>query len=394
MRRKPFRHTRRSTHAAAEIVRLAKSLAASGSRLEDQFWSARLDETVGKALAAGDNGSLTQSLDQLYELEGRAYDQLADLVEAGCEGVRELALGGERFDALLVAAPLLGWSRYEVPAKTIPDEVLANLRVQLQGHVFSGEARLGIADVLFSPDQLPAGYAETRELASELWQAAAAAQDLEVPLRSLPESQHFIADARYLLLGVVVPTGRPMFRWQEQAGADATRESVLEAWRTQGAPCLQPMLTGCGYELLLPDAFHAAWRRAERDLRPFSLRAAVLFLTATLHVPASGLRAIAAPFYDRILEEYRVSFTLKDADEVVHGVVWPLVGAEDELTEIAEQVSTVLREAGVTEISVLEQRLPLEYCDDCGAPLFPNPDGEPVHAELPDSVTEVHTPLH
>ena len=130
---------------------------------------------------------------------------------------------------------------------------------------------------------------------------------------------------------------------------------------------------------------------AKEILLPFV--AAVLFLTATLHSTAAGLRAIIAPFYDRILEEYRIGFTVKDSDEVVHGVIWPLVGAEDELTETAEQISTVLREAGMTEITMLEQRLPLEYCDDCGAPLFPNPDGEPVHAELPDSATEVHTPL-
>jgi hypothetical protein len=394
MRRKPFRHTRRSTHAAAEIVRLARSLGASGSRVEDEFWSARLDEAIGKALAASDNASLAQALDQLYDAEGRAYDQLADLIEAGCEGERGLLIGGERYDALLVAAPLLAWSRYEVPAKTIPDEMLANLRVQLQAHVLAGEARIGIADFLFSPDQLPAGYAETRELAGELWQAAAAGQDLEVPPRSLPESQHFIADARYLLIGAIAPAGRPLFRWQESGATEATRESALEAWRAQGAPCLQPMLTGCGSELLLPDAFHAAWRHAERELRPFSLRSAVLFLTATLHVGASGLRAVVAPFYDRILEEHRIGFTLKDSGEVVHGVVWPLVGAEDELTETTEQIATVLREAGVAEISALEQRLPLEYCDDCGAPLFPNPDGEPVHAELPDSATEVHSPLH
>jgi hypothetical protein len=30
----------------------------------------------------------------------------------------------------------------------------------------------------------------------------------------------------------------------------------------------------------------------------------------------------------------------------------------------------------------------LEYCDDCGAPLYPNPEGEPVHAELPEPEEE------
>jgi uncharacterized protein YuzB (UPF0349 family) len=38
-------------------------------------------------------------------------------------------------------------------------------------------------------------------------------------------------------------------------------------------------------------------------------------------------------------------------------------------------------------------RFPLEYCDDCGAPLYPNPDGEPVHAELPEEQAEA-APRH
>ncbi|MEY3709161.1 MAG: hypothetical protein RIQ67_801, partial [Pseudomonadota bacterium] len=34
------------------------------------------------------------------------------------------------------------------------------------------------------------------------------------------------------------------------------------------------------------------------------------------------------------------------------------------------------------------------YCEDCGAPLYPNVDGELVHAELPDVVEEQSQHLH
>ena len=40
-----------------------------------------------------------------------------------------------------------------------------------------------------------------------------------------------------------------------------------------------------------------------------------------------------APFYDQWLEEYRVSFTLRDRDNVLYGLVWALVGDEDENTD-------------------------------------------------------------
>jgi hypothetical protein len=44
-------------------------------------------------------------------------------------------------------------------------------------------------------------------------------------------------------------------------------------------------------------------------------------------------------------------------------------------------------------VLLLDQRFPLEFCDDCGAPLYPNPEGEPVHAEMPEEQTEA-TPRH
>src|SRR5574337_907159 len=71
-----------------------------------------------------------------------------------------------------------------------------------------------------------------------------------------------------------------------------------------------------------------------------------------------------------------------------HGVVWPLLGAEDETTEVRAQIEAVLKECGVHEIQNLEHPFPLEYCEDCGAPLYPSPEGEVVHAEMPEEQAE------
>jgi hypothetical protein len=56
------------------------------------------------------------------------------------------------------------------------------------------------------------------------------------------------------------------------------------------------------------------------------------------------------------------------------------------------QIEATLRECGVIETTRLEDRFLLEYCEDCGAPLFPNPVGEVVHAEFPEEgeVAPVH----
>jgi hypothetical protein len=42
----------------------------------------------------------------------------------------------------------------------------------------------------------------------------------------------------------------------------------------------------------------------------------------------------------------------------------------------------------------LEERFPLEYCEDCGAPMYPNPEGELMHAELPDDAEVQGMQLH
>jgi hypothetical protein len=146
-------------------------------------------------------------------------------------------------------------------------------------------------------------------------------------------------------------------------------------------------------ELVLPDAFFAASRNADRASRPYSVRASVAFLSTTLETPPNRIRAIVAPFHDRQLEEFRIGFTTAANGNVIHGVVWPLLGSEDESADVPAQIDAALRECGITEIVHLDTRFPLEYCDDCGAPLYPSPEGEAMHAELPEDKAE-QVPRH
>ncbi len=351
---------------------------------------AKLASIVDRLLADNDNESIDAALDQLYALGARAYDELADMIEARAESRRQTTAGGE-FDVLLIAAPLLAWSRYSIPAGEIGAAHLTDTRVQLQAHVLAADTRLGLADFLFSPDQLPQGYCETAALMEKLTKAALHGRDFHVDANKMPETHNFLSDTRYVLGVVVAAHGEPMFRWQED---DVNRNDVVKHWRAQGGEAVRPLLTACAMEALLPQAYHAACREADRASRPYSVRASVAFLNTTLNVDSAKLRAIVAPYYDRQLEEYRIGFTLNDAAEVVHGIVWPMLEAEDDVTETPAQIESVLREAGVGEVILLDHRLPLEYCDDCGAPLYPNAEGEPVHAELPEQEASVPRHLH
>jgi hypothetical protein len=390
MKRTRFPGRPKLTRDAERLARLALNLAESGSRLEDAHWEARMSELIARLLAAGNDAAVESALDQLWAHQPQAYDRLMDLVEERTES-GTVEHRGAPHHVLLLAAPVLVWSRFAIPAAPLSRQALEALRAHLQAHVLAAGARLGLADLLFSPDQLPRGYGETLEFAERLWAAALEGRDLRVDPRELPETQRFLSDTRYLLAAAAVPRGAPVFRWQEE---DGSREQAAKAWREQAAPRLQPALTGCAFDLLVPDAYYSAWRRADRLGRPFAVKSAVAYLRGALNVEPGQLRAVVAPFHEHQLEEYRIGITRKDGSDVVYGVVWALIGSEDETSDGIGEIRRALAEAGVSDVMELEHRFPLEYCEECGAPLFPSPEGEAVHAEMPESSEPAPSHLH
>lgn len=381
MKQRRHYSSHRLSRDAERLVWLAKGLADSGSRSEDAWWETELTGQIDKMLAGNQEEALNQALDRLHETHARAYDELADLIEAGVEGNVVDGPDGPR-RTLLLALPVLAWSRYSIPARSLPTSLLAALRVQLKAHVLANDCQVAMADFLYSPDQMPRGYVETRRFAARMEQAALADADLAIPASQLPETGHYISDLRYVLATVSAPADRPLLRWQE---ADGNREAAQDQWQAQAGPSLQAFLPGCNIRPLLPDAYFSTWRRSDREARGYALTATAAYLQTLLNLPASALRAVAAPYFEQRLVEWRVGFSRRDEDQVLHGVVWPLLGAEDEGTDVGGEIEAILKQTGIGEVVVLEQqRLAPEYCDDCGAPLFPNAEGESVHTEMPE----------
>lgn len=386
-RARTSRHAR-LTPRVESLVQLAESLAEASSRLEIIYWEGQLETAIDRLLADQNEEGLNAALDQLHESEsGAAYDALADLIEARCEtpGIAE-------HDVQLIAIPILAWSRFNIPSGVIPASTLEALSTQLQAHVLAADVKIALVNFMFSPDQLPQGFCATAELASTLGEAALRGQTVMADPAILPESMAFLSDSRYIIGAVAAPAGTALFRWQE---TDGKRSDADKHWQSQGGNNLQPLLTGCATEFLLPLPFFAACRSTDRAARPFSLQASIEFLKATLDIGAHQLRAIVAPFYEEELEEYRIGFTLSGHKDVIYGLVWPLLDQEDENSEILAQIEAHLRQHHLEDILVLEQHFPVEFCDDCGSPLYPNPDGEIVHAELPeDDVQAIPKHLH
>lgn len=389
-----MKRTRSSRHARLTprietLVQLAEAYARSSSRLEDAAWEHELDTLIISLIEEHNEEGLNTALDHLHGSNSRAYDMLADMIEAHCECL-SLKDQGKDYDVQLIAAPILAWSRFNIPSGTIAAPLLDTLKVQLEAHVLATNARLALANFMFSPDHLPQGFCPTAELARELGEAALHHRTVSVDPATLPETMKFLSDTRYILGAVVVPKGEALFRWQEK---DAARTTAERNWLNQGSNAMLPLLTGCASELLLPQAYFSACRDTDRASRPFSIQASVEFLKTTLDIPARALRAVIAPFYEEDLAEYRVGFTQGTDKQVIYGLVWPLLEAEDEASDTPAQIEALLKQHGIEQIIQLDHRFPVEFCDDCGTPLYPSPDGEIVHAELPEEEAEA-VPRH
>lgn len=386
------RATRRSRHTAEveELIRLASGLASSCTLLEDRFWQEALARQVNEILGEEEEDTLNTALDTLAQTDTLAWNELADVVEACCES-HPIQINGKEWDTLLIAAPLLSWSRYAIPAGVLGRELLQTLRVHLSAHILARNVKLSMVNYLFSPDQLPQGYCNTAKFCSTLSELAARNGTLDLDPKQLPETKTFLSDTRYVLGVVAVEKGNPFFRWQEK---DGERDEAELQWKKQGGNVLQPLFAGCAFEPLMPLSYFAAWREADRASRAYSIRATISFLQLTLNIEPRQITAAIAACHGHRLEEYRVGFMLRGSEQVIHGVVWPLMDGEDEHTDCVGEIETVLREGGVTEIVTHDHIFPLDYCDDCGAPHYPNTEGELLHTEMPEEATEQPRHLH
>ena len=57
------------------------------------------------------------------------------------------------------------------------------------------------------------------------------------------------------------------------------------------------------------------------------------------------------------------------------------------------QIFQLLRELGISYEKTAVERFAMEFCEDCGAPLFADTNGELVHAEMPEDARK-ETRLH
>lgn len=415
--RRPSKNTHHKLSADSQrLATLAQAIIQAASRLEERNWERQLDTLLRKLLKSNHQDVVDAALDHLFKLESAAYDALMECAEAASESC-QIEQDGITYDALLVAMPILAWTRFSIASGPIPADMVLTLSAHLHAHVLATDTKMAMAPNLFSIDQLPRSHAETFTLTQRMAQAAVKGSPLK-QVAQPPETAPFLADTRYLLAVVTAPANEPLFRWQASANL-LERDEALSQWNTQAMPNITRLLPGCGIELLLPEAYFVACREGDKQIRPASIRAAVHYLTYTMDVEPHELQAIIGSFGEESdesrVDEYRVSFALAENLDVIYGIVWPLYGQEDEeelhYRELdvpidpvisadverkspIEEILALLEECGVTNVKRHTELFAMEFCDDCGSPLFPDMDAELTHAEMPEDAPAGSTHLH
>ncbi len=405
MRRPAKRSSSKLSADSQHLVTFAQAIAQASSRLEERAWLKPLDALLNKLLRTGHQTLIDTALDHLFKADLDAYDVLIEAVEAGSESTT-VDHEGQDYDVQLLVLPVLAWTRFSIASGTIAADLHNAIAAHLHAHVLAKDAGLALAPMLFSIEQLPRLHTDVFALTRQMGQSALKKATVQLRGDQQPTAA-FLADTRYVIAAVTVPAGNALFHWQEgeqQSHFSTNKSAAFDAWKQQVTPLFARLLPGCNVELLLPQAYYFGCREADKRIRPASIRAADYFLTQTLEINSSELHASIGGFSEDIngqVDEYRIGVSIGDDPTVVYGTVWPLYEQEnaDELplmiptgaglaeglpTSPLQQILTVLRECGIIHIKHHTERFTMEFCDDCGAPLFPDREGELVHAEMPE----------
>ncbi|MGB3288763.1 MAG: DUF2863 family protein [Burkholderiaceae bacterium] len=391
----------RLSRDAQRLLGLTEALARSGSRLEDIYWENLLGGQLNKLLLGKKNKTVETTLDHLLANDINAYEILVEQAETLSESAT-LTLAGEDYDALLFSAPIVAWTRYQLPEGELARDQVDALAAQLQAHIAAPGARLALIPRLVNFDQMPQSFQETRTWTQRLGQQALGQAKEPCPLGRPADAESMLADARFAVGVIAVPRGQALFRWQVRQDDDSflSRQQCHEEWVAACADTLAPIFTGCHVEYLQVDAYYVNSREADRRIRPLALKAAVTWLQTAAHLPGGELRAVIAACGESSIEEYRIGFSTRTSNEVVYGCIWPVLSKEEALADdmeaghvdVPDEVAALLKEMGVTDVRRLPGIYPVEFCDDCGAPHFPNALGEMLHPELPEE-TDLN-PIH
>jgi hypothetical protein len=387
--------------AMRELVRAARGLAQSSSRIEDVFWEKQLEKIIQALLRAGDDQTLHMALDRFHDVEPEVYSEILHAVEAAVECSRWIERENLEHDVLMFALPILTWSHQKDAIRygLIPETILLNLQTLLKMLVFAKDVRITLVDYLFCPAQIQGKFYFLYDLARKLWPAEVTSQSvLHINLPE-PDKIDTLSDVRFVLGAAIVPRDEPVFRWQTSSGDTRanyifqSEEPGMNVWQAEMDKNFNDLLPGCVIRSVLPDALFAVSRTADHLIRPFSIYACIDYLSSN-DIGMDELCAVIAPVFVDQYQEYRVSLIYARTGEVLQGIIWTLTAEETVGMPAISEIQSILYECGITKAIILGNLLDLEYLKEYEAILFPNLEGKMVKVSQLGNFKELSGYLH
>ncbi|MEY3996519.1 MAG: hypothetical protein RL344_862 [Pseudomonadota bacterium] len=348
-------------------------------------------EMIMHVLSINKDPVLFNALEMLWEQNTIAYELLADCIEFCVQ----TTLSADGKVSSLLAIPVLVWSSNALPSGTLDTASVLALSKAVHQHWLTDTTDVHISHTLYTPDYLPDGFYDTHQLAHAYFAQAIKGQNLVSNFKFKPQhlddidhqhgtGNHALADNRFILAVVRHhPDINPIkLLLSEENKPDLALQESL--WREIAHTVLADYFVGCAYDVMPPQPYYEANRNAELAIRGFSLHAAILTLITQMEVTIDDLRVVIGACYSSQFEEYRISLLLKNDETVLQGITWPLLGREELQEDLLEEILAHLKALNIHRIRLLEDTIPMEYCDDCEAPLFPDTEGDMVHITPPD----------
>jgi hypothetical protein len=382
--------------AAKSLIDLTCASMTATSRFEDRFWEKRLEQAIHKHLGAGHDDVIEAALNKLSDGQGDEADTLLEHVQAASQSYTTQDSNGTH-QILLVTAPLAVWTRYQLPQVKLSRADLDELIDALQQTVLAPNVSLSAMPNLLGLDEMPRTFSEIHQWLSRLGARALKGRGVMPSSISIEINPALLVDTRHLIFAATVPIDEPLFRWQSDGASD--HEPYLNAWTERSQSLFARLLPGCQFQILLPQPYHSGVELSERHVRLVAIQSACQWLQGALNLKPGELHATIAAVGEHATEEYRVGYHRGREQDVIYGTIWPMfdqpLHSEPEpIVNTVDEIVALLKSHGVSQIKRIPGILTPESCEDCGAPYFPNQDGELVHVELPEEAFEAPQHFH
>ena len=152
------------------LVSLALEMFYASSFLESEFCRKKLEVLVFRLLQAKKQAVLNDAIEYLFTTDMEAYNCLLEVAEALSESA-VIEEDGKKYQVLLVAVPVLAWTRFSIASGTLAPEQIEAISSRFARLILADDVRFAMAPGLYAVDQLPYSHVDVMAVTQGLVQS-------------------------------------------------------------------------------------------------------------------------------------------------------------------------------------------------------------------------------